>query len=272
MKNEDPLKESGGSEEPQVFKPEKEERGWKFNRRDFLKLAVAAAAGTVLTSLPGVKDLLGRRVQLIAHSTEISEQELKPGQSLTKVWFFKNNADQPWGEGAMLSLAGAALWQAASMIQLPNLAPGEFTPVRVPMIAPAELDPRPVEATVKFPDEEFKIYLPLIHNSYPQPPCTCESDIPCACDSDTPCSCDGDLPCVCHADIPCTCDYEIPCVCDLHFCPCDYEVPCVCDYEAPCTCDYEIPCVCDYEAPCTCDYDIPCVCNYDIPCGCVYYF
>ncbi len=263
MKNEDLQKEPGGNEEPQVFKPEKEGRGWTFNRRDFLRLAVTAAAGTVLASLPGVKDLLGRRVQLIAHSTELSEPEFKPGQTLTKVWYFKNNADQPWGEGAMLSLAGAALWQAASMIRLPNLAPGEITSVRVPMIAPDKLDPRPAEATVEVANEEFKIFLPLIHNSYPQPPCTCESDIPC--------TCDGDIPCSCHADIPCTCDYEIPCVCDVDICPCDYEVPCVCDGHI-CPCDYEVPCTCDTYVPCSCDYYTPCGCVGYVPCGCVYYY
>jgi len=263
MENEDVLIEPGGDDEPQVFKPEREVGGWTFNRRNFLRLAVTAAAGALVASLPGVKDLLGRRVQLIAHSTELSEPDLKPGQSLAKVWYFKNNADQPWGEGAMLSLAGAAIWQAASMIQLPNLAPGEIAPVRVPMIAPMGLDPRPLEATFEVANEDIKIFLPLIHNSYPEPPCTCDSDVPC--------TCDGDVPCTCDYQVPCTCDYEVPCVCDLHYCPCDYEIPCVCDLHY-CPCDYEVPCVCDSYVPCSCDGYVPCGCVGYVPCGCVYYY
>jgi Ig-like domain from next to BRCA1 gene len=256
MKDEEKLQGLAGEDEPQVFKPEKEEGGWTFSRRDFLRLAVTVTAGAVVTSLPGVKDLLGRRVQLIAHSTELTQSSLQPGESMTKIWYLKNNADQPWGEGAILSLAGAAIWQAVSSIKLPNLAPGEITPVRVPMIAPAGLDPRPLEATVAVANEEFKIFLPIIHKSPIEPPCTCDSDVPCSCESYVP-------PCTCDSDIPCPCDYEVPCVCDLYYCPCDYEVPCVCDLYF-CPCDYEVPCICDYEVPCGCEY-------YN-PCGCVYYF
>ena len=255
MGNEDMIHEPVGDDEPQVFKPEKEEGGWTFSRRDFLRLAITATAGAVVASIPAAKDLLGRRVQLIAHSTELSQSSLQPGQSLTKIWYLKNNADQPWGEGATLSLAGAAIWQAVSSVRLPDLAPGGVVPVRVSMIAPDKMDPRPVEATVEVADEEFKIFLPMIHKATPQPPCTCDSDVPCTCDSDVPCTCDSDIPCVCDSDVPCTCDYEVPCVCDTYFCPCDYEVPCVCD---------------TYFCPC--DYEVPCICDYDVPCGCVYYF
>lgn len=243
MENKDLLQEPGGDDEPQVFKPEKGEGGWTFSRRDFLRLAVAATAGAVVASLPGVKDLLGRRVQLIAHSTELTQPGLQPSQSLTKVWYFKNNADQPWGEGAMLSLGGAAIWQAVSLVRLPNLAPGEVTPVRVPMIAPVELDPRPLEATVKVANEEFKLYLPIIHKSPIEPPCSCESYVPCTCDSDVPCTCDSDIPCVCDTYY-CPCDYDVPCVCDTYYCPCDYLPPCVCDTYVPCGCVAYIPCGC----------------------------
>jgi hypothetical protein len=245
MGKEERIQEPVGDDEPQVFKPENEEGGWTFSRRDFLRLAIAATAGAVVASLPRAKDLLGRRVQLIAHSTELSQPGLQPDQSLTKIWYLKNNADQPWGEGAMLSLAGAAIWQAASSVRLPNLAPGEVTPVRVPMIAPAQLDPRPVEAIVNLADGEFKIFLPMIHKPPPASPCTCDSDIPCTCDGDIPCTCDGDIPCACDVYY-CPCDYEVPCVCDTHICPCDYLPPCVCDYDVPCGCDYYIPCGCVY--------------------------
>lgn len=230
MENEDRLQEPGGDNEPQVFKPEKEEGGgWTFSRRQFLKLLVTATAGAVVASFPEVKDLLGRRVQLIAHSTELTQPSLQPGQSLTKVWYFKNNADKPWGEGAMLSLAGAAVWQAASSIRLPNLAPGQITPVRVSMIAPDELDPRPVEATVEVTTGATKIFLPII--------CKSPVESPRSCDSDGPCTCDGDFPCTCDYHY-CPCDYEVPCVCDTHYCPCDYEVPCGCDFYFPCGCDF----------------------------------
>ena len=255
METEDRQRKPDGDDEPQVFKPEKEATGWAFSRRDFLRLAIAAGAGAVVASLSGVKDMLGRRVQLVAHSTQLTQPDLQPGQSLTKVWYLKNNADQPWGEGAVLSLVGAGLWQAASSVSLPNLAPGEVIPVRVSLIAPADLDPRPVEATVVLANEEFKIFLPLIHKAFPEPPCTCEAYVPCTCDSDVPCTCDGDIPCTCDGDIPCGCVY--------YYCPCDYEVPCVCDTHI---------CPCDYLPPCVCDYDVPCGCDYYIPCGCVYYY
>lgn len=263
MENEDVRQGPGGDDEPQVFKPEKKEGCWKFSRRDFLRLAVAATAGAVVASLPGVKDLLGRRVQLMAHSTELTQPDLQPGQSVTKVWYLKNNADQPWGEGAMLSLGGAAIWQAISSIGLPNLAPGQVAPVRVSMIAPVGLDPRPLEATVTVANEEFKLFLPMIHKSPVEPPCTCDSDAPCTCDGDVPCACDSDIPCACDGDIPCACDGDIPCACVYYYCPCDYEVPCVCDLHI---------CPCDYLPPCVCDYDVPCGCDYYIPCGCVYYY
>lgn len=253
METEDRQRKPDGDNEPQVFKPEKEDTGWAFSRRDFLRLAFAAGAGAVVASLSGVKDMLGRRVQLVAHSTQLPQPDLQPGQSLTKVWYLKNNADQPWGEGAVLSLVGAGLWQAASSVRLPNLAPGEVVPVRVSLIAPADLDPRPVEATVLLANEEFKIFLPLIHKAFPEPPCTCEAYIPCTCDGDVPCTCDGDIPCTCDYEVPCTCDYEVPCVCDTYYCPCDYEVPCVCDYYY-CPCDYEVPCPCVYYVPCGCDF------------------
>jgi hypothetical protein len=262
MENQDRLQEPGGDGEPQVFKPEKEAGGWTFSRRDFLRLAVTAAAGAAVASLPGVKDLLGRRVRLVAHSTELTQSGLQPGQSLTKIWYLKNTADQPWGEGVMLILGGAGIWQAVSSIPLPNLAPGEVTPVRLPMIAPVELDPRPLEATVAVAHEEFKIFLPIIHKSPIEPPCSCESYVPCTCDSDTPCTCDDDIPCSCDVFV-CPCDYDIPCVCDVYICPCDYEIPCVCDV---------FVCPCDYDVPCVCDYDLPCGCVYYNPCGCVYYF
>jgi hypothetical protein len=240
MKHEEGFQETIGDDEPQVFKPEKEEGGWTFSRRDFLRLAVIAAGGAAVASLPGVSDLLGRRVQLIAHSTELTQPGLQPGQSLTKVWYLKNNADQPWGESAILSLAGAAIWQAVSSIRLPNLAPGEVTPVRVPMIAPVELDPRMLEATVAVANEEFKLFLPMIHKSPLEPPCSCESYVPCTCDSDVPCTCDSDVPCVCDTYY-CPCDYDVPCVCDTYYCPCDYLPPCVCDTNIPCGCVYYFP-------------------------------
>jgi hypothetical protein len=240
MKHEEGFQETIGDDEPQVFKPEKEEGGWTFSRRDFLRLAVIAAGGAAVASLPGVSDLLGRRVQLIAHSTELTQPGLQPGHSLTKVWYLKNNADQPWGEGAMLSLGGAAIWQAVSSIRLPNLAPGEVTPVRVPMIAPVELDPRMLEATVAVANEEFKLFLPMIHKSPLEPPCSCESYVPCTCDSDVPCTCDSDVPCVCDTYY-CPCDYDVPCVCDTYYCPCDYLPPCVCDTNIPCGCVYYFP-------------------------------
>lgn len=262
MKKVDMVHDPGRDDEPQVFKPEKKAGGWAFNRRDFLRLAVAATAGAVVASLPRVKDQLGRRVQLIAHATELPQPDLKPATSLTKVWYLKNNADQPWGEGATLSLIGGALWQAKSSVRLPNLAPGEVTLVRVSMIAPASLDSQPVEATIKLADDEFKIFLPIVHRAPPPPPCTCDGDIPCTCDSHIPCSCDTHI---------CPCDYEVPCTCDVFVCPCDYEVPCVCDVHV-CPCDYEAPCTCDTYVPCGCVYYVPCGCDGYVPCGCVYYF
>lgn len=259
-----------GEEEPQVFKPKKEKGRWTFSRRDFLKLAAAAAAGTVATFLPGVKDVLGRRVQLIAQATELTQHGLQPGQTLTKVWYLKNNATQPWGEGAVLHLSGGAEWQATSPISLPNLEPGEVTPVRVSMVTPVNLDTKPIEASFELNNESFKVFLPIINRSPEPQPCTCDSYQPCTCHNVGICPCDYYSPCTCHTYY-CPCDFDIPCVCDTHFCPCDYEVPCVCDTYY-CPCDYEVPCVCDYHIPCTCEYYNPCGCVGYVPCACVYYF
>jgi hypothetical protein len=257
--------------QPQIYKPENAGGKWTFNRRDFLKFALATAAGTAAAFLPGVGDKLRRHVQVVAHSTELTQSTLQPGQPLTKIWYFRNNTDHPWGEGAVLSLVGAAAWQAEGSIPLPNLEPGQITTVRVPMVAPESLDPRPIEASVEIVDGFFNFFLPVIHKAPAESPC------PCVYDS---CMCDGDIPCGCDIEPPCTCDYDVPCTCHYYYCSCDYEIPCVCDYLPPCTCDYDVPCVCDYLPPCTCDYDVPCVCDYlppcacdyYIPCGCVYFF
>src|SRR4030042_2201130 len=157
MKNEDKIPEPEAEDEPQVFKPAKEEGRWTFSRRDFLKLAVACAVAALL---PRAKDVMGRHVQVVAHATELAQQSLQPGQPLTKVWYLKNNSTQPWGEGAVLSLVGATAWQAVRSISLPHLAPGEVIPVRVSMVAPVDLDPRPVEASVEITDGLFNFFLP----------------------------------------------------------------------------------------------------------------
>ena len=273
MEDDDSMPNSDTESKPQVFRPEKKGKKWTFSRRDFLKLAAAVAAGTVATFLPGVKDVLGRRVQLIAQATELTPQGLLPGQTLTKVWYLKNNATQPWGEGAMLHLTGATEWQAASSISLPNLEPGQVTPVRVSMVAPVDLDTRPIEANIEMGDEEFKVFLPIIHESSEPQPCTCDSYSPCTCHDVGPCPCDSYSPCTCHTHY-CPCDYEVPCVCDTYYCACDYEVPCICDYEVPPCYVYQCPCdavcSCVGYVPCSCDYDCGCV-GY-VPCGCVGYF
>jgi hypothetical protein len=282
MDNQDGLPVPDGEDEPQIYKPKKEGRRWTFSRGDFLKLAIAAAAGAMVNRIPGVKDILGRRVQLVAHATELSESSLQPGKLLTKVWQLKNNSELPWGEGAVMNLGGATSWQTSTSIPLPNLAPGEVTTVRVSMVAPASLDPRPFEAAIRVADEDFSIYLPVIHKAPEVSPCSCDSYIPCTCDSEGPCGCDSYYcGCVYDIPIPCTCDYEIPCICDYYFCPCDYEVPCICDYEVPCLCDYEVPCACEYYcSDCGCVGYVPCACEYYcadcgcvgyFPCGCVYY-
>jgi hypothetical protein len=271
-----PAPEAG--DEPQIFKPEKVGGRWTFSRKDFLKLALAAAAGAMASHIPGVKDLLGRRVQLVAHATELAETSLQPGKLLTKVWHLKNNSDLAWGDNAVLNFGGTTTWQTTSSIPLPNLAPGETTTVRVSMVAPDRLDPRPFEAVIKAADEEFKVYLPVIHKAPEEElPCSCDSYIPCTCESYGLCGCESYVPCSCVYVAPCLCDYEVPCVCDYHFCPCDYEVPCLCDYEVPCLCDYDYPCLCDYDCgcvayvPCSCDIYVPCSCDIYVPCGCVTY-
>jgi hypothetical protein len=283
-------------DEPQIFKPKKEGRRWTFSRGDFLKLAIAAGAGAIVNRIPGVKNILGRRVQLVAHATELSESSLQPGKLLTKVWYLKNNSELPWGEGAVMQLGGATTWQTTSSIPLPNLAPGETTTVRVSMVAPDRLDPRPFEAVIKVADEDFKVYLPIIHKpAEEEPPCTCESYVPCTCDTEGGCGCDSyscgcvyDFPCGCdYYTCPCVydfcaCDYDIPCPCVYDFCACDYDIPCPCVYDF-CACDYDIPCLCDYDCgcvgyvPCSCDFDcgcvgyVPCPCNVYFPCSCDYY-
>ena len=257
--------ESDAADEPQIYKPEKEEGRWTFSRRAFLALAAAAAAGAVADGIPGARGLLGRPVQLVAHATELSQETLAPGQPFAKIWRLKNNAVQPWGEGALLRLTGAEEWQATSSIPLPNLAPGQVTNVRVPMVAPVKLEPQPVKAAVKIAQGDYEFFLPTVYRAPTDLPCTCDAHELCTCDSYTP-------PCTCDSDAPCTCDYDVPCTCDYHICPCDYEVPCVCDLDIPCTCDYDCGCVGDtcptFCADCGCVGDY-CSCVYDYGCGCV---
>ena len=287
MEDQDKLPSPEAETEPQIFKPEKVGRKWKFSRKDFIKLTIAAAASAMASHIPGVKDLLGRRVQVMAHATELTDSILQPGKLLTKVWHLKNNSELPWGEGAVMNLGGDTTWQVSTSIPLPNLAPGEVTSVRVSMVAPDQLDPRPFEAIIKAADEDIKVFLPIIHKPpEPEPYCSCESYVPCTCESYGLCGCESYFVCPCVYFIPCTCDYEIPCVCDYHFCPCDYEVPCLCDYEVPCACEYSIICTCDYDCgcvgyvpctcvaytPCSCVAYVPCSCVYYVPCACVYFF
>lgn len=262
MDEQERLPAPGADEEPQIYKPEKSGGKWNFNRRDFLKLAIAAAAGAMVNRIPGVKDILRQRVQVVAHATQLTEKSLQPGKMLTKVWHLKNNSELPWGEGTVMNLGGSTTWKTSSSIPLPNLAPGEVTTVRVPLVAPDRLDPRPFEAVIKVAGEEFKVYLPIIHKqAEEEPPCTCESYVPCTCESYGSCGCDS-------YSSPCTCEYHIPCSCDYYYCPCEYDIPCICDIDIPCICDYDIPCPCDYYSPCSCDY-YTCGCVGYVPCGCV---
>lgn len=256
MDEQERLPAPGADEEPQIYKPEKSGGKWNFNRRDFLKLAIAAAAGAMVNRIPGVKDILGQRVQVVAHATQLTEKSLQPGKMLTKVWQLKNNSELPWGEGAVMNLGGATTWQTSSSIPLPNLAPGEVTTVRVPLVAPDRLDPRPFKAVIKVAGEDFKVYLPIIHKpAEEEPPCTCESYVPCTCESYGSCGCDS-YSCICDYD--CGCVGYVPCSCDYYYCPCEYDIPCICDYDIPCICDYDCGCV--GYVPCGCDYYFcPCV-------------
>jgi hypothetical protein len=267
-------------DDPAIYSVEKDRDGWKFSRREFLTLA-AAAVCTAVAGGPGSQKAWAHPIQLVGYSTEPPLSELSPGQPFAAVWQLRNSTGRPWGEGALLRLRAAKELKVAGSVALPNAAPGQTVAVRVPMVAPAELGLRPIEAAIQVAGAEYKTFLPIVSRAHGPcscvgDVCTCVGDTHCTCVGDTPCTCVGHTPCTCVGDVPCTCDYDPPCVCDTYYCACDYDPPCVCDTYY-CACDYDPPCACDGDCgcvgyvPCSC-VAYTCGCVAYVPCSCVAYF
>lgn len=155
------------------------------------------------------------RAEFVKDVTVPDGTNMRPNQSFTKTWRYRNNGTVPWGEGVKLVFVSGSVQGNTSnrmggpdAVNVPNVAPGDQADISVNLVAPAAPGRYRSYWRLQLPNGEW-----LENNHYVEivvpAPTKATTAVPTQPPPPTapPCGCDGD--CGCHGD--CGCDDDCGC-------------------------------------------------------------